>query len=106
MHIGSIIEMKNSKLHTIEAHEKIIPNRFELARLIMLRTRALISGSPIKPGVDPVLLPRRHDPLPNSRAPKIALDEVLNGSTTFIRPSVEEVKAEISESDIVFTPIN
>lgn len=89
--------------HTIEAHLKTIPNRYDLARVVMLRTRQLIGGAEIKKGVDPTLLPKRHQPSSNSRAPKIALDEILLGEVKFIRR--EPVEKSEPTNDIVFSSI-
>lgn len=72
----------SSKNHTIAPHLAVIPNKYELARVVMLRTRQLINGTGprVNSKIDPALKPRKRQALPNSRAPKVALDEILLGS--------------------------
>lgn len=93
----------SSTYDTIEPHLKAIPNKFELARVVMLRTRQLIDGAKIKKGVDPTLRPRKRRALPNSRAPKVALDEILLGEIKFERTKPTEKPIVIS--DVVFSSI-
>jgi hypothetical protein len=96
----------SSKNHTIDAHLQVIPNKYELARVAMLRTRQLISGTGprIDKRVDPELKPNRRQTLPNSRAPKVALDEILLGSVKFRRIEGScGTNHEAEDDGIVFT---
>lgn len=91
----------SSKFKTIQPHLEIIPNRYELARAVMLRTRQLIEGSPIKKGVDHSLRPTYRSPFSNSTAPKIALDEIRIGAVTIERINKYPKPLE-GNADIVF----
>lgn len=104
MDLGEIRMAMSSKNHTIAPHLNVIPNKFELARVVMLRTRQLIGGYRMDKRVDKALKPARGQELPNSRAPKVALDEILLGSIKHTRNGIKSVD-HLLDTDIVFTAI-
>jgi DNA-directed RNA polymerase omega subunit len=74
--------MLNSKVATIQEHQEIVGSRFELAQIIMRRTKQLMNGSPIKQGVGVVgseFNPKHRQEIPIHRYPKIALEELRTG---------------------------
>lgn len=91
---------------TIEEQLAIIPNKYELTRVVSLRVRELMGGSPPSNLVDPILVHEyRHTSIPGSRCIKVALDEISKKTITISRPEKDargNVKA-ISPNDDIFT---
>lgn len=99
--------MLTSQIHTIHEHEKIIPNRFEMAHVIIKRTRELIDGAPIKLDKTSELYPRRGNTAASHNAAKIALEELRTNKLTWRGPSHTEHAPIIPPSnpdEVIFTP--
>jgi len=71
--------MLNKNIHTIEEHQKIVGSRFELAQIIMNRTKQLMAGSPIKPGLSKEFVEKRKGEIPTHRLSRVALEELRTG---------------------------
>ncbi|VVC06118.1 Uncharacterised protein [uncultured archaeon] len=84
--------MFNKKTLTLQEHQKIVGSRFQLAHIIMERTRQLWKGAPALVSVDeiePEFYIRYHSEVPEHRYPKIALEELRQGKFTWKRLSKE-----------------
>lgn len=80
---------KNAK--TIQQHQEIVGSRFQLAQIIMHRTRQLMNGAPIRKGVGNVgteFNPNKRSEIPPHRFLKIALEELRQGKLHYKRISV------------------
>jgi len=90
--------MLTSKISTIQEHLEITGNRFELAQVIMRRTKELMAGAPIKKGVQTEFKSNRHQAIPNQQFIKVALEELRTGKLKWKHtlapvptPSVSEI---------------
>jgi DNA-directed RNA polymerase subunit K/omega len=93
------------KILTIEAHEKIVGNRFTLAQIIIKRTRELMEGAPVCKQIRDKFGIRGE--VPNHLMPKIALEELRSGklnwsigSDTKPLPLISEI---VDANDVVFS---
>ena len=77
--------MLTNKIHTIEEHHKIVSNKFDLAHVVIRRTRELMDGARPKPGLDIEFKPTKHNTAPNHSAVKIALEELRTGKLKWTR---------------------
>jgi DNA-directed RNA polymerase subunit K/omega len=71
--------MLTKNIATIEEHEKLVGGRFQLAQIIMRRTKQLMNGSPAKEGLGEEFSAKRNGEIPNHRMPKVALEELRLG---------------------------
>ena len=91
----------SQQAETIEQHLEIVGNKFELAQIIMHRTRQLMKGDAIK-GINIAKVgsefnPHKRGEIPPHRFPKIALEELRQGKFAWKR--IEKEKIEINEID-------
>lgn len=97
--------MLTEKIHTIEEHQNIVGSRFQLAQIVMHRTRELLKGSQIKDlGIAKVgseFNPKRKSEIPPHRFPKIALEELRLGKLTWRQGEVKSTP-EIDDNPVVF----
>ena len=96
--------MLTNKIYTIQEHQEKIGSRFQLAQLVMIRTRQLIKGAPItkrvgKAGTE--FNPTRRDEIPNHRFPKIALEELRTNQLHWERKAIVELPV-IEVEPVVF----
>lgn len=99
--------MLSRNAHTIEQHMNIVGSRFQLAQIIMHRTKELMSGAPINGFVAKVgseFNPDKRSEIPNHRFPKIALEELRQGKLTWKNTSAHtpENVPLIEENPIIF----
>ena len=71
--------MLSKNANTIEQHLELVGSRFQLAQLVMKRTKQLMKGSQINISVGKVgteFNPKKRSDIPNHLYPKIALEEI------------------------------
>jgi DNA-directed RNA polymerase subunit K/omega len=85
--------MISSKLHTIQQHEELIGSRFQIAHLVMLRTKQLMNGAPISKGMPEEFTCQKYADIPNHRYPKVALEELRLGKLKWKRGNAPEPAA-------------
>ena len=86
--------MLSKNANTIQQHLETVGNRFELAQIIMHRTRQLMRGSPIKNGVGTQQLEsksHKSSEIPTHLYPKIALEELRQGKLTWKTGEIKNV---------------
>jgi DNA-directed RNA polymerase omega subunit len=102
--------MLTKTLATIQQHQELVGSRFELAQIIMRRTKQLMNGAPIKDGVNlgqlgSELNPKHRKEIPTHKYPKIALEELRSGKLKWHRDNktqLPEVEQLIEVNPIVF----
>jgi DNA-directed RNA polymerase subunit K/omega len=99
--------MLTSKVLTIQEHQEIIGSRFQLAQLVMARTKQLYNGAPIYKAVGTVgseLNPKFRDEIPLQRYTKIALEEIRLKQFNWKRNTTTLPEAELlsDPNEIVF----
>jgi DNA-directed RNA polymerase subunit K/omega len=85
--------------HTIQEHLEVVGNKYDLTRLVMLRTKQLIERASVKPGISEEFKPKRHmhGKVTKQDAMKVALEEIRLGLIPWQRnkfetlPEVEQV---------------
>ena len=80
--------MITRNIATIQEHQEIIGSRFQLAQLVMHRTKQLMKGAPICEAVGKVgseFNPKQRSEIPVHRYPKIALEELRLGQLKWKR---------------------
>jgi len=83
--------MLSKDANTIQQHQEIVGSRFQLAQVIMHRTRQLMNGAPIRKGVGNVgseFNPFKRIEIPPHRFAKIALEELRQGKLHYKRGAV------------------
>jgi DNA-directed RNA polymerase subunit K/omega len=97
--------MLTNKINTIEEHQAIIGSRFQLAQLVMKRTKQFYNGAAPCKGLPKELGRNVFRKLPKHSWPKVALEELRLGKlkwerlSTAIEPAAKPV---IEENPIVF----
>lgn len=96
------IKMVTEKLHTIQEHLEVVGNKYDLARLVMLRTKQLIERASVKPGISQEFKPKRHmhGKVTKQDAMKTALEEIRLGLIPWRRTAFEKLP-EVEQ--VVFT---
>ena len=100
--------MLSSKILTIQEHQELVGSRFQLAQLVMHRTKQLMKGAPITDAVGKVgseFNPKHRAEIPVHRYPKIALEELRLGLLHWKRnlDAIEPAdKPEIEINPVVF----
>ena len=88
--------MLTSKIQTIEEHHAIVGSRFQLAQLVMIRTKQLMAGKRPKKGLGTEFDSRRRGDIPNQRFAKVALEEIRTKKLTWKRTEKQVEPAKVS----------
>lgn len=81
--------------NTIEQHHALVGSRFQLAQLVMMRTKQLMAGSRIKKGLGTEFDSKRRGEMPNQRFAKVALEEIRTGKLTWKRNEKQKESVEV-----------
>lgn len=93
--------MYTKNISTIQEHHEIVGSRFDLAQIIMKRTKQLIEGAKVKPGLSSDFTPRRQGEIANNRMPKVALEELRTGKLKWSRKKID-TEDPLAKHEIVF----
>lgn len=87
--------MLTRTIATIQEHQEIVGNRFQLSQIIMRRTKELIDGAPISKGLSAEFTPRRRGEIPNQSFAKVAMEELRTGKLHWKNVQREDIVTEI-----------